>query len=61
MWEGRAALSEALLSGPNIFTTTKELDEIKQDPDWNGLITSPRNLTLLVGRCDGTKEDLLNR
>ena len=64
-WEqralGRLALSKALLSADGfVFDDDDDLDKYAGDKDWNKLATTPRNLTILMDKCDGTKADLLD-
>lgn len=59
---GRAELAKKLLSSPNFdFDTMESEEEARDDDTWNGLTTSPRNLTLLLKDTNGTKADLLNK
>ena len=59
---GRAELAKKLLSSPNFdFDTMESEEEAREDDTWNGLTTSPRNLTLLLKDTNGTKADLLKK
>ena len=36
-------------------------EEAGEDESWNGLTTSPRNLSLLLDSCNGTKDDFIRK
>ena len=59
---GRAEIARKLLSSSNFdFDTMESEEEARDDDTWNGLTTSPRNLTLLLKDSNGTKQDFLNK
>ena len=59
---GRAELAKKLLSSPNFdFDTMESEEEAREDDSWNGLTTSPRNLTLLLKDCNGKKADFIEK
>ena len=55
----KLALVRKLLQNPNFyFNTTKQISKYKEVGD---SFLTPRSLTILLNRCDGTKEDFLRR
>ena len=59
---GRAEIAKKLLSSPSFdFDTMESEEEAGEDDTWNGLTTSPRNLTLLLKDTNGTKDDFIKK
>lgn len=60
--ERKAAIAKKLLSSPSFdFDDMQSEEESGDDESWNGLTTSPRNLSLLLDSCNGTKADFINK
>ena len=58
---GRAALAKAIAGNSGfLFDDDEDLLDLENDKSWNGLATTPRNLTLLLDNCRGTKDSLLD-
>lgn len=56
--QGRLELAKALLSSKEFeFDTAADVDKVEENG--NGVLLSPRTLTLALNDCDGTKADLL--
>jgi len=59
---GRAEIAKKLLSSPSFdFDNLQSEEEAAEDDTWNGLTTSPRNLTLLLKDCNGKKDDFIKK
>ena len=57
----RGELAKAIVGNAS-FTFDDELaaEEYEDNQDWNGKLTTPRNLTRALLRCDGTKASLID-
>jgi len=57
----RGELAKAIVGNAS-FTFDDELaaEEYEDNPDWNGKLTTPRNITRALLRCDGTKASLID-
>lgn len=57
----RGELAKAIVGNAS-FTFDDELaaEEYEDNKDWNGKLTTPRNLTRALLRCDGTKASLID-
>ena len=57
---GKAQLAKAIVGNRGFdFDSPDTAEENEDNDDWNGLETTPRNLTLLLDNSDGTKDDVL--
>ena len=57
---GKAQLAKAIVGNTSFqFDDDTDLEDYEDNEDWNGLATSPRNLTLLLDNSDGTKDSVL--
>ena len=57
---GRAELAKAIIGNQGfMFDDDSDLEDYEDNEDWNGLATTPRNITLLLDNTDGTKADVL--
>ena len=57
---GKAQLAKAIVGNRGFdFDSPESAEENEDNDDWNGLETTPRNLTLLLDNSDGTKDDVL--
>ena len=62
--KGNKAIIDVLLSSEDFKFDDAESEEETaraRDDSWNGLYTSPRNLSLLLGDSDGTKDDFIKK
>ena len=58
---GRAEIAKSIAGNANFsFDDDSDLEAYEDDEDWNGLATTPRNLTLLLDNSDGTKADVID-
>ena len=57
---GRAELAKTLVGDVSfVFDDENDVEEYEDNEDWNGLATTPRNITLLLDNSDGTKASVL--
>ena len=57
---GRAELAKTIIGNASfVFDDENDIEEYEDNEDWNGLATTPRNITLLLDNSDGTKASVL--